>query len=261
MRLALMQPLSHLGDPESQFASLAHAARKLAGQADLLVTPELFMSGYRLPAVRLHALAERLDGPFSKRVEALARETGVAILYGFPERDGDNVYNAVNVFSGAGRHIAHYRKMLLPSVDERAAFKPGDELLTFNLAGFSIAPLICYDIEFPETVRASALAGADIVIAPTALRQHWAQIAEMMIPVRALENGIFVAYANWAGREADWHYAGLSCICGPDGKDLARAGPEAQIIKATLDKKAVDSARKELPYLRDVLASRDAGVL
>ncbi len=261
MHLALLQPRSHLGDPQGQFTTLAHAARKLAGRADLLVTPELFMSGYRLPAARLHALAESRDGPFSKQVAALAQETGVAILYGFPERDVDSFYNAVNVFSGTGQPVAHYRKMLLPSADERAAFKTGDELLTFNLAGFSIAPLICYDIEFPENVRASALAGADIVIAPTALRQHWAPIAEMMIPVRALENGVFVAYANWVGCEADWHYAGLSCICGPDGKDLARAGSEAQIIMATLDKKAIGHARGKLPYLCDVLASRDAGVL
>jgi predicted amidohydrolase len=251
MRLALLQPQSHLGDPTGQFTTLAAAARDLAGRADLLVMPELFMSGYRLPAARLHELAEPSDGPYARRVEALARETGVGILYGFPERHGRSVYNAVNGFSGTGLHVAHYRKRVLPSADERAAFKTGGEFFTFSLGGFTIAPLICYDIEFPENVRACALAGADIVIAPTALRQHWAQIAQMMIPVRALENGVFVAYANWAGRESDWQYAGLSCICGPDGQELARAGANPQTIIAQLDRNAVTQARERLPYLRD----------
>ncbi|MBI2256221.1 MAG: carbon-nitrogen hydrolase family protein [Proteobacteria bacterium] len=251
MRLALLQPYSHPGDSERQFATLAARARDLAGHADLLVVPELFMTGYRLSAEKLQSLAEPIDGPFARQAEALARETGLAILYGFPERDGAAVYNSVQAFAGDGRRLVHYRKLHLPSDDERAAFATGDVLVTFSFGGFTVAPLICYDVEFPESVRACVQAGADLVIAPTALRRHWSQIAQMMIPVRALESGVFVAYANWAGSEADWDYAGLSCICGPDGQVLARAGADLQVISATLDKAEVPKARARLTYLRD----------
>jgi 5-aminopentanamidase len=78
-----------------------------------------------------------------------------------------------------------------------------------------------------------------------------------MMPVRALESGVFLAYANWAGTEADWHYAGLSVICGPDGSERARAGAGAEIVIADLDVADVAAARERLPYLRDVRFSLD----
>jgi len=252
MRLALLQNDSVPLDTDWQFTALAEVAQHLSGTADLLVTPELFMAGYRIPADDMRRLAEPADGPFAQKVARLARETQVAILYGFPERDGAQIYNSVQVFDGTGHQLALYRKLHLPSDAEREVFATGDRIVTFDLGGFRIAPLICYDVEFPETVRACASANADLVIAPTALRQHWSQIAEMMIPVRALENGVFLAYANQAGTEADWHYAGLSCICGPDGKVLARAGDQPAVILAKLDKAEIATARERLTYLHDV---------
>lgn len=251
MRLALLQNDSVPLDTVWQFTALAEVARHLQGQADLLVTPELFMTGYRIPADDMRRLAEPADGPFAMKVAGLAAETGVAILYGFPEKDGAQVYNSVQVFDGGGKRIARYRKLHLPSADERDIFTTGDKLVTFALKGFRVAPLICYDVEFPESVRACALSGADLVIAPTALRKTWARIAEMMIPTRALENGVFLAYANQAGSEADWDYAGLSCIIGPDGTQLARAGAEPAVILAELDKGDVAKARAKLTYLQD----------
>lgn len=252
MRLALLQNDSVPLDTDWQFTALAEVAQHLSGTADLLVTPELFMAGYRIPADDMRRLAEPADGPFAQKVARLARETRVAILYGFPERNGARIHNSVQVFDSQGQQLALYRKLHLPSDAEREVFSTGDRLVTFDLGGFRIAPLICYDVEFPETVRACASAGADLVIAPTALRQHWSQIAEMMMPVRALENGVFIAYANQAGTEADWSYAGLSCICGPDGKVLARAGDQPAVILAELDKAEIAAARQRLTYLRDV---------
>lgn len=251
MRLALYQNDSTPGDTARQLASLARVAREHRGKADLLVTPELFMTGYRLKPSILKQLAEPADGPFARAVSALARENALAILYAFPERDGDLVFNSVQVFGADGAQLALYRKLHLPSDDERAAFSVGDRVVTFDYLGFRVAPLICYDIEFPESVRACVRAGADLVVAPTALRQHWAQIAEMMIPVRALENGAFVAYCNFAGQEADWQYAGLSSIVGPAGAILAKAGVAEEVITATLDHADVAAARSRLTYLKD----------
>ena len=252
MRLALLQTHSHLGDKQRQLEQLSAEARRLQGQVDLLVTPELFMTGYRLPPTDMQALAEPADGPFAADVAALARETGTAILYGYAERAEGTVFNAVQAFGADGTLLTRYRKLHLPSAEERATFAPGGRLVTFPYRGFRVAPLICYDVEFPEMVRAAAIAGADLVIVPTALRRRWSVIAEKLIPVRALENGIFLAYANWAGAEADWDYAGLSVIAGPDGSELARAGDSPQTIIATLDQAAIATIRPQLPYLQDV---------
>jgi predicted amidohydrolase len=251
MRLALFQNDSHPGDSAQQLAALAETLRALKGCADLLVTPELFMTGYRLAPDLLRHLAESADGAFAQSVRALARETGIAVLYGFPERADGLVYNSVQAIGADGQSLGVYRKLHLPSDDERAAFATGARIVTFDVLGFQVAPLICYDIEFPESVRAAVDAGADLVLAPTALRQHWAEIADQVIPVRARENGAYVAYCNFAGAEADWHYAGLSSICGPDGRVLAKAGTSADVIVAELDHAAVAAARARLPYLKD----------
>lgn len=251
MRLALFQNDSQAGDVARQLAALGDTLHALQGRADLLVTPELFMTGYRLAPALLRHLAEPADGAFAAAVRALARETGIAVLYGFPERAGETVFNAVQAIGADGNSLALYRKLHLPGDDERAAFATGAHIVTFELLGFKIAPLICYDIEFPEPARACVTAGADLVLAPTALRQHWGEIADQVIPVRARENGAFVAYCNFAGVEADWHYAGLSSICGPDGAVLAKAGAGAAVIVAELDHAAVAAARARLPYLQD----------
>ena len=88
-----------------------------------------------------------------------------------------------------------------------------------------IALLICYEIEFPEAARNAALNGADLILAPTALGAQWGVVAHKLVPTRAFENGIFIAYANHAGREGEIEYLGESCIVDPMGNDLARLLP------------------------------------
>lgn len=251
MRLALFQNDSVAGDTARQLIALTRVSRALQGRADLLLTPELFMTGYRLPAAEVKRLAEPADGSFARAVANLARETGIAIAYAFPERAGDRVYNSLQVFGANGTPLALYRKLHLPSDDERESFATGDRIVTFAYLGFTVAPLICYDIEFPESARACAGAGADLIIAPTALRRHWSQIAEMMMPIRALESGAYLAYCNFAGVESDWEYAGLSSISRPDGSVAAKAGTGEEVIVAELDRAKVAEARARLPYLND----------
>jgi len=106
-------------------------------------------------------------------------------------------------------------------------------------------------VEFPETVRSAALAGAHLVIAPTALSDRWPVVARQVIPTRAFENGLFVAYANHAGAHGDVSYLGESCIVGPDGRDLARAGAAPSVIAAALDPAAITAAREAIPFLTD----------
>jgi len=122
----------------------------------------------------------------------------------------------------------------------------------FDVAGFRCGILICYDAEFPEAVRALAQAGAELVIAPTALTKQWGVVAERVMPARAFENGVWLIYANHAGEENGTHYLGHSCIISPDGKDAARAGTGEQVITAKLDVESVAAAQKRIPYLKDV---------
>ena len=111
--------------------------------------------------------------------------------------------------------------------------------------------LICYDVEFPETVRAHALNGAELVIVPTALMRPFDVVARIVVPARAYENQLFIAYVDRCGREGPFDYCGLSCVVGPDGSDLARAGRGEELIFADLDRSALEQSRKINTHLND----------
>jgi 5-aminopentanamidase len=135
-----------------------------------------------------------------------------------------------------------------------AAAEPGASLAIFPemfLTGYNIGILICYDVEFPEAVRALALAGAELIAVPTALIRPFDIVARTLVPARAFENQVYVAYAGMCGSEAGLGYCGLSCIVGPDGQDLARAGTGADLLLADIDLSAISRSRKENPYFID----------
>jgi predicted amidohydrolase len=107
-------------------------------------------------------------------------------------------------------------------------------------------------VEFPETVRALAKQGVEFLIVPTALNVSWPVVADKLIPTRAFENGIYVAYANHAGSENGLDYYGHSCIATPKGEFAAQAGLDQEIIAAGISVQCVKAAQKRLPYLADV---------
>lgn len=225
----------------------AIAGRKL----DLVVCPELYLSGYNIDD-KLHSLAEPADGRLCQATAKLAKAYGTAIVAGFPERDGDVVYNSAICIDATGKQIALHRKLAIPPGFERNWFTPGGKMTIFDLGGIKCALLICYDVEFPETVRAACSAGVEIVIAPTALGSQWDQVATRVIPSRAFENGCYMLYSNHAGSEGELAYSGLSCIVDPDGRDVARAGSEEELITAILDTQHVAAARRRLPYMLEL---------
>ena len=91
-----------------------------------------------------------------------------------------------------------------------------------------------------------------MVLVPTALSSQWGVVAHKVIPTRAFENGVFVCYANQAGNEHGLEYLGASCIAGPDGTELQRAGSESEFLRATLKQTQVTAAQVKLPYLKDM---------
>ena len=103
-----------------------------------------------------------------------------------------------------------------------------------EIDGLKLGILICYDVEFAENVRLLALQGAELVAVPTANMVPYDFVCRALVPVRAYENHVFVAYANRCGREGGLEYVGLSCIVGPDGRDLARARSFSAPVNRTL---------------------------
>ena len=220
---------------------------------ELLVCPEMFLSGYAIGPAEVRRLAEPVDGPSASRAAAIARATGIALLYGYPELGPDGrVYNAALMLDRHGHRLANHRKTHLFGDLDRNAFSAGDSPPTMaEIDGTRVGILICYDVEFPENVRALALAGAELVAVPTANMVPFSFVMDHLIPTRAYENHLFVAYVNRCGREGDIEYLGGSCVVGPDGLDLARAGSGEQLIVAEIDLARLRDHPPLNPYLAD----------
>ncbi len=249
--LAIAQAPAHLDGTAARLDWLrATLERRAAPQADLLLLPELFATGYNIGDA-VAARAEPVDGPIFAAMAGMARRFGIALHYGFAEREADLVFNASVCVAPDGARLSHYRKLAIPPGAERRHFAPGQGCALFDYRGFRIATLICYDAEFPETVRHVAALGAQLVLVPTALGAEWGWVAQRMMPTRAYENGVYLAYANSAGTENGMAFLGDSVIAAPDGVELARAGRDPEIIGAELEAARVVQAQKRLPYLAD----------
>jgi 5-aminopentanamidase len=258
LKLALWQAAAEERDAVA-FCRALDAA--LAGtDADLLVTPELCWPGYG-DAARARAAAVGRDSALIAEVRALAARHRRAIVLGYAEATGDGMFNSALCIGPDGSVVQNYRKQTWANDYERAVFGTGPAGQVMTLFGIPTAVLICYDAEFPELVRRATTDGARLVIVPTALRPKWRVVSDTVIPARAYENGIFVAYCNHAGAAGGNSFCGLSVVAGPDGVATARAGAHPCLLEATIDLGQIEDIRGQLHFLRDLvaIAPRSAG--
>ncbi|MFI5782818.1 carbon-nitrogen hydrolase family protein [Nocardia sp. NPDC051570] len=252
MRAALFQGPAISGDVAVNVAAITASATQAAGRgANILITPEMSATGYNIGALSA-ARAEPADGPLLAAITEIAVRAKIAIGYGFPELTAGGIYNAVQVVGPRGEILAHYRKTHLYGELDRGLFIPGDRLVSqFDLRGFTCGLAICYDVEFPELVRAHADAGTEVLFVPTALMRPFEVVSTILVPARAYENQIFLAYVNRCDVEDDLRYCGLTCAVGPDGVDLARAGEGEELLIVDIDPTALATGREINTHLRD----------
>lgn len=250
LHLALWQTPFASNPAEALLRLDAAAAKARAQGADLLVTPEMYLTGYAIGAERVAALAEPADGPLAQAVAAIAQRHGIAIVYGYPEQHPHGKpFNAAQCIDADGKRLSNYRKTHRFGSMDRAQFSAGDApSQVFKWRGWRLGLLICYDVEFPEAVRGLALQGADAVLVPTANMEPFSEVQRVLLPARALENRLFVAYANACGNEGPLVYNGLSSVCGPDGQVAVQAPSASEATTVyTLTRRALDAARAASP--------------
>ncbi|MFF1501689.1 carbon-nitrogen hydrolase family protein [Streptomyces sp. NPDC058316] len=252
LRTALLQSSGRPGHVDENIEVLDEAARRAADSgARLLVCPELFLTGYAIGA-DVPRLAEPADGPSACAVAGIAARHGLAVLYGYPERAGEQIFNAAQLIGPDGAALANYRKTHLFGCFEQEWFTPGERtVVQAELDGVRVGIMICYDVEFPENVRSHALAGTDLLLVPTAQMHPFQFVAESVVPVRAFESQLYVAYVNRTGPEGEFEFVGLSCLAGPDGTVRTRAGRGEELVIGEVDPEFLRASRAANPYLND----------
>lgn len=269
---------------DDNLATSVAAIRALAAEgAELVVLQELHTSRYfcQIEDPALFDLAEPIPGPSCDTLSAVARECNVVLLASLFERRAPGLaHNTAVVFERDGQLLGRYRKMHIPDDPgyyEKFYFTPGD--LGFKPIDTSVGRLgvlVCWDQWFPEAARLMALAGADVLIYPTAIgwdpndrAEEQARQRDAWITVQrghAVANGLPVIACNRVGHEPDpaggpgAQFWGSSFVCGPQGEFLARADGDATNLRVDIDLGRAESVRRIWPFLRDRRIDAYAGL-
>lgn len=241
---------------EDKCANFAHVAALLVTvppeSGSLVVLPEMFATGFSMNADRI---AEDVDtGITACFLSGIAKQYRCYVLGGIVTRNGeDRPRNEAVLFSPEGVLANRYAKMypFTPS-GESANYAAGNVPVVMEIGALRVAPLICYDLRFPEAFQQAVDRGAEafVVIAswPVARISHWTAL----LRARAIENQAYVVGVNRVGVDpAPLTYPGGSIVIDPSGLVLAEAGDQETVLSATLDPAFVSHYRKSLPFLMD----------
>jgi predicted amidohydrolase len=258
IKLALCQISSKRESKKENLLKIEKLTLKAKQQgADLAIFPEMSLTGYVLHD-QIYELAETIPGPSTAKVEALAKKTGIYIIFGMPElseKTKATVFNT-EVLVGPQGLIGKYRKMFLPThsvFEEKRYFRPGYEPAIFQTDMGNIGLTICYDIFFPEVYRLTRLKGAQLIVCISASPAVRRGYFEILTSARALENTAFLAYVNLAGIEDGLQFWGGSRLVSPTGDVIAKAKyDEEDFVICEVDFGDLKTAETFIPTLRDL---------
>ena len=274
LQVALIQEINH-GQAEDNLTVIESRVGEAAGRgAKLVLLQELHNGAYfcQHESVDEFDLAEPIPGPSTERLGALAKRHGVVLVTSLFERRAAGLYhNTAVVFDADGTTAGKYRKMHIPDdpgFHEKFYFTPGDLGFTpIDTSVGRLGVLVCWDQWYPEAARLMALAGAELLLYPTAIgwdpndeqAEKDRQRSAWIISHRghAVANGVPVLSCNRIGHEqspldaAGIDFWGNSHILGPQGEFLAEAGNEATILMAEVDMARSEHVRRIWPFLRD----------
>ena len=271
MKLAIIQ-MSMTSSLESNLEKAILFVREAASQgAKLILLPELFENLYWCQVQReeYFAWANPLEQhPFLPKFQALARELNVVLPVSFFELAGQARFNSVATIDSSGEILGVYRKSHIPDgpgYSEKYYFNPGDTgFKAYSTSAGMVGTGICWDQWYPESARAMALLGAEILLYPTAIGSEPESVAspnthhawQRAMLGHAVCNAMYLGAANRVGTETieglTQTYYGSSFICDPSGEKLAEAGQsEETILTATLNLEWAKSFRAGMGFFRD----------
>ncbi|MEO7071493.1 MAG: amidohydrolase [Rhodanobacter sp.] len=254
LRVALVQGATRWHDAPANRDYYAALVRE-AGDCDLVVLPETFLSGFSNDT---QASADVMDGEGVRWLRALAAETGAVICGSLAIAESGTVFNRLLWMRPDGSYAQYDKRHLFRMAGEHTRYGGGETRLVVELNGWRILPQVCYDLRFPVWLRnrhrGDANGGMDYDLAlfvanwPQPRRQAW----RTLLRARAIENLAYVIGVNRVGVDGnDLVYAGDSAVIDPLGAVLVECGAQEQVVRLTLHPQPLLAHRERFPAWMD----------
>lgn len=252
MKISLGQMDIKLGCPADNLATVRRLAAEAAAQeADVLVLPELWSTGYDLENAAVYA-AGLAEGVFAETA-VLARQHNLHIIGSCLSKIGEGKFgNTAVFFNNQGAVLAAYSKIhLFRLMDEHQFLSAGDNLSTAETRWGKMGLAICYDLRFPELFRRYALDDCVLTFVPAEWPHprlaHW----QTLLRARAIENQMFIVACNRVGQSIGADFCGHSCIIDPWGEVVVEGGEAEALLTAEIDLERVTAVRRTIPIFKD----------
>ena len=247
LTVSIVQAELYWHDANKNLDQFAASIESIDDSTDLIVLPEMFTSGFTMDAA---ANAEAMDGKSIQWMRDMAEYAQAAVCGSLIIEDDGRFFNRFIYMPAKGDLCYYDKRHLFRLADEQRHYSPGVEHITFDLNGFRICPMICYDLRFPVWSRNQDDYDLLIYVANWPSRRQFAW--DTLLRARAIENLSFVAGVNRNGLDGnDLPYTGGSCIVDYLGADLANLHDRNGVASATLDRKALFEFRERFAFDKD----------
>lgn len=251
MKLALVQYDPVWEDKEKNKRKLGQLLSDYKERVDLLVFPEMTLTGFTMKAAEM---AELVKGDSFTFFANIAKQKNCTVLTGIIERAGAYIYNSLLHINWQGDLVDTYRKIHpFTNSGEHKNYQAGEKPVTADITGWKTGLSICYDLRFPELYRFYGKQKAGLIINvanwPVPRIEHW----RALLKARAIENQCYVAGVNRIGTDPQGHkYNGFSSVFDPMGNEVISCENAEMVISAELDHVQIEKVRSQLPFLNDI---------
>ncbi|WP_066317699.1 carbon-nitrogen family hydrolase [Bacillus sp. FJAT-29814] len=252
LKIACLQMDIAFGEPDKNYKKAEELIKKAAAtNPDIIVLPELWTTGYNLS--RLEEIADPAANQTIQFLQKAAKKYQIHFVGGsVANRNDSGVRNTLLIINREGELVCQYSKLhLFKLMDEHLYLEAGSDKGLFSLDNRPFAGVICYDIRFPEWIRAHTSTGAEVLFVvaewPAQRLSHWRTLSI----ARAIENQCYVIACNRVGSDPNNQFAGHSMIIDPWGEIIAEAGETEEILSAEIDLDLVKNIRSQIPIFTD----------
>lgn len=237
-------------DPEANFARASALLEHVDG-ADLVILPEMFSTGFSMDVA---TVAEAEPSKAEVYLRELASEKRAAVLGGLVrgQEEGWGRNELIGFAPDGGELVRYQKNRTFRYTGESQHYVNGKEVSLFEWQGWKVAPLICYDLRFPELFRRATAKGTELIVViaswPSVRVEHWVAL----LRARAIENQAYVVGVNRTGQDPNNEYPGRSVVIDPWGEIVADAGDRDGLVEAEISLETVRGWRDEFPALEDL---------